>query len=134
MRPIRVAEVLAAVSLTTDLASGVPFEKGLRTCALAGAFGVALGLDEAERTALFHASLLRAVGCTSQASENAALFGNDMAFQAALKPMDVGDPDVFGAQLAGFGAWAGARRPAGTGPPLRRRRPRRGSARDPCGV
>jgi len=32
-----VAEVLAALSLTTDLASGVPFEKGLRTCAVATA-------------------------------------------------------------------------------------------------
>lgn len=33
MPTIRVAEVLAALSLTTDLASGVPFEKGLATCA-----------------------------------------------------------------------------------------------------
>jgi HD-GYP domain-containing protein (c-di-GMP phosphodiesterase class II) len=93
--------------LTTDLASGLPFEKGLRTCAIACAFGVAVGLDEAEQTALFQASLLRAVGCTSHASENAALFGDDTAFQAALKPMDPGDPVVFGAQLAGFGGWAG---------------------------
>lgn len=107
MRPIRVAEVLAALSLTTDLASGLPFEKGLRTCAVACAFGVSLGLDEPQQTALFQASLLRAVGCTSQASENAALFGNDIAFQAALKPMDPGDPVVFAAQLRDFGAWAG---------------------------
>jgi hypothetical protein len=107
VRPIRVAEVLAALSLTTDLASGLPFEKGLRTCAVACAFGVAVGLEEAEQTALFQASLLRAVGCTSHASENAALFGDDTAFQAALKPMDPGDPVVFGAQLAGFGWWAG---------------------------
>ena len=35
----RVAEVFAALSLTTDLATGVPFEKGLRTCLLATAFG-----------------------------------------------------------------------------------------------
>ena len=32
---IRVAEVFAALSLTTDLASGVPFEKGLQTCVVA---------------------------------------------------------------------------------------------------
>jgi hypothetical protein len=31
MARIRVAEVFAALSLTTDPASGVPFEKGLRT-------------------------------------------------------------------------------------------------------
>jgi len=41
---IRVVEVLAALSLTTDLASGVAFEKGLRTCAVAAAFGRDLGL------------------------------------------------------------------------------------------
>ena len=105
--PIRVAEVLAALSLTTDLASGLPFEKGLRTCAVATAFGVELGLGEAERAALFQASLLRAVGCTSRASENAALFGDDTAFQAALKAMDPGDPLVFARQLAEFGSWTG---------------------------
>ena len=43
------AEVLAAVSLTTDLASGVAFEKGLRTCAVATAFGRELGLPPDER-------------------------------------------------------------------------------------
>ena len=99
--------MLGALSLTTDLASGLPFEKGLRTCALASALGVAAGLREDEQTALFQASLLRAVGCTSNASENAALFGDDTAFQAALKPMDPADPVIFAVQLARFGEWAG---------------------------
>ena len=45
---IRVVEVLAALSLTTDLASGVAFEKGLRTCAVAAAFGRELGLPAEE--------------------------------------------------------------------------------------
>ena len=40
-------EVLAALSLTTDLASGVPFEKGLPTSAVATAFARSLGLDDA---------------------------------------------------------------------------------------
>ena len=37
---IRVVEVLAALSLTTDLASGSAFEKGLRTCLVAEFFAV----------------------------------------------------------------------------------------------
>ncbi|MGE3286006.1 MAG: HD domain-containing phosphohydrolase [Pseudonocardia sp.] len=111
MASIRVAEVFAALSLTTDLASGVPVEKGLRTCVVATAFATALGLDEADRTATFHASLLRAVGCTAHAPENAALFVDDTAFQAVLKRLDPGDPAVFGTQLAQFGAWAGAQAP-----------------------
>jgi HD-GYP domain-containing protein (c-di-GMP phosphodiesterase class II) len=106
---LRVAEVFAALSLTTDLASGVPVEKGLRTCVVATAFARGLGLDESGRATVFHASLLRSVGCTAVAPENAALFGDDMAFQAALKRLDPGDPDVFGAQLRTFGDWAPGR-------------------------
>jgi len=104
---IRVAEVLAALSLTTDLASGVPFEKGLATCAVSTAFAEVLGVATAERQAVFHTALLRAVGCTAYAPENAALFVDDTAFQSALKVIDPGDPAVFGAQMARFGAWAG---------------------------
>ena len=107
MPQIRVVEVLAALSLTTDLASGVPFEKGLRTCAVATAFGRELGLPDAELAVVFHAALLRAVGCTAHASENAEQFGDDIAFQAALKELDLGDPEMFAAQLARFGDWAG---------------------------
>ena len=76
---IRVAEVLAAVSLTTDLASGVAFEKGLRTCAVATAFGRELGLPPDELSVVFHAALVRAIGCTSHASENADDFEDDIA-------------------------------------------------------
>ena len=109
MGAVRVVEVLAAVSLTTDLAGGTPFEKGLRTCAVATEFGRRLGLHGTELATVHHTALLRAVGCTSHASENAAQFDDDIAFQHALKDLDPGDPDVFGAQLARFGDWAGER-------------------------
>src|SRR5687768_5665298 len=101
----RVAEVFAALSLTTDLATGVPFEKGLRTCALATAFGRQLALDDADLAAVFHVALLRSIGCTAHASENAALFGDDMAFEAAFSRLDPGAPGVLTGQLAGFGQW-----------------------------
>jgi hypothetical protein len=81
---IRVVEVLAALSLTTDLASGVSFEKGLRTCAVATAFGRELGLPRDELSVVFHTALVRAIGCTSHASENADAFEDDIAFQAWL--------------------------------------------------
>jgi len=44
--------------------------------------------------------------------KNAALFGDDTAFQAALKGLDPGDPAVFAGQLASFGDWAGAQQAA----------------------
>jgi HD-GYP domain-containing protein (c-di-GMP phosphodiesterase class II)/DNA-binding CsgD family transcriptional regulator len=100
---IRVAEVLAALSLTTDLGTGMPFEKGLRTCVLAMGFADALGLGAVERRAVFEAALLRSIGCTSHAPENAALFEDDTAFQHALHTLDAAQPDVFAAR---FGAWS----------------------------
>jgi HD-GYP domain-containing protein (c-di-GMP phosphodiesterase class II) len=104
---VRVVEVLAALSLTTDLASGLPFEKGLRTCAVAESLARLLGLPPEERRVVFQAALLRAVGCTAHASENAEQFVDDLAFQAQLKVLDVGDRAVLARQLEGFGGWAG---------------------------
>src|SRR3954469_3663060 len=109
MPRVRVTEVFAALSLTTDLATGLPFEKGLATCALATAFGSALGLDDADRSAVFCTALLRSIGCTAHASENAALFGDDTAFEASFSRLDPGDPAVLDTQLAAFGRWAPAR-------------------------
>ncbi|WP_454196120.1 HD domain-containing phosphohydrolase [Nocardia sp. Marseille-Q1738] len=103
---IRVTEVLAALSLTTDLATGAPFEKGLATCLIATALAEQIGLDEADRRTVFHAALLGAVGCTSRASENAASFADDIAFQRAYHVLDPGDTPIFAAQLAQFGSWA----------------------------
>src|SRR5689334_1832522 len=102
MAAVRVAEVLAAVSLTVDLAGGTPFEKGVRTCVVATAFARDLGLPETEVAVVHHTALVRSIGCTSHASENAEHFDDDIAFQSALKDLDPGDPVVFGAQLADF--------------------------------
>src|SRR5438445_247240 len=85
---IRLTEVLSAVSLTTDLGSGMPFEKGLQTCVAASAFAAALRLSADQRRAVFHAALLRAIGCTAHAPENAAMFGDDVRFKRALKELD----------------------------------------------
>ncbi|APA95831.1 HD domain-containing phosphohydrolase [Nocardia seriolae] len=106
MASIRVTEVLAALSLTTDLATGMPFEKGLAVCLVADAVAARLGLDEADRRVVFHAALLGAVGCTSRASENADAYVDDIAFQRAFHTLDPGDPAVFAAQLNTFGSWA----------------------------
>jgi HD-GYP domain-containing protein (c-di-GMP phosphodiesterase class II) len=105
---VRVVEVLAAVSLTTDLASGMPFEKGLQTCAVAASFARSLGLDRDASDVVFHTALLRSIGCTAHASENADEFGDDVRFQRALKELDVGDPVVFARQMGRFGDWAGS--------------------------
>jgi len=103
----RLVDVLAALSLTTDLATGFPFERGLRACLVADGLARALELDAPDHRAAFLASLLRAVGC-GHASENAALFGDDIAFERFLVTFDPGDGAVAGAQLAAFETVVGA--------------------------
>ncbi len=104
------AEVLAALSLMTDLGSGVPFEKGLRTCVTASALAQALDLDRDDLRAVYFAALLRSLGCTAHASVFAEMFDDDVAIQRELKTLDVGDPAMVSAQTARFAAWAGAER------------------------
>lgn len=106
MASIRVTEVLAALSLTTDLATGMPFEKGLAVCLVADAVAQQLGLDETDRRVVFHAALLGAVGCTSRATENAESFADDIAFQQVYHILDPGDSQVFSTQMNSFGQWA----------------------------
>ncbi|HEU5268042.1 MAG TPA: HD domain-containing phosphohydrolase [Jatrophihabitans sp.] len=109
MTAIRVAEVLAALSMTTDLATGAPLETGMAVCVLGSALADELDLAEPDRAVVFHATLLSAVGCTAYASENAHYFDDDAAFQSALRDLDPGDPGKFAAQLRAFGSWAPGR-------------------------
>src|SRR4051812_38905180 len=84
--------------------------EGLRTCAVADAFADAAALSLPDRRAIHLAALLRSVGCTSHAPENASMFGDDIAFEAALRVLDPGDPERFAAQMRTFGDWAGTER------------------------
>lgn len=110
MTVLRLAEFLSGAALATDLGAGLRYEKGLRTCLVATALAGAAGLAREERRTVHHTALLHALGCTSHASENAAMFGDDLAFQRAYKQLDLGDPVVLGLQLATFGDWAGPHR------------------------
>lgn len=107
---LRLAQVLAALSLTTDLGAGVPFEKGLRTCVIGSGLADALELELAERRVVYFAALLRSLGCTAHASTFADLFDDDVAIQRELKTLDLADPNEMSAQRARLASWAGAER------------------------
>ena len=84
----RLAELTIALSLATDLGMGQPMAQGLRTCRLALAAADHLGLDPADRSCVYYTALLRYVGCTSDASETAALAGgDDLAFFRDMAPV-----------------------------------------------
>ncbi len=107
---ISLAELLGALSLTTDLGAGVPFEKGLRTCVVASAIAETLELDRAARRAVYFAALLRSLGCTAHASAFAEMFDDDVAVQRELKTLDFDDPEAMSAQTARLATWAGTKR------------------------
>ncbi len=106
--PVRLTEILASLSLATDLATGSQPDKALRVCLAACTVGEALGLDDDELADLHQAALLRAIGCTAHAAENAELFDDDLAFQRDMHEVDLADPS----SLDHFGAWAGDERGA----------------------
>ncbi len=103
MTRVGLTEVLAALSLVTNLGSGFPPEQGLRVCLAGMAVGSQADVRDGELADLFQATLLLALGCTAFATENAGYFDDDLAFQRAMHGLDVTDP----ASLNSFGSWAG---------------------------
>jgi HD-GYP domain-containing protein (c-di-GMP phosphodiesterase class II) len=81
---LRLAELLAALSLATDLGMGQPLEHGLRTAIIAVRLAGRLGLDESERISVYYVSLLRFAGCTAEAHLDAEIFGDEIAARTEL--------------------------------------------------
>lgn len=73
---IRAAEVIAALSLATDLGIGLPLEHGLESTLCAMRLGELLGVDEATASQTYYGCLLFYVGCTTDAEVAAELFAD----------------------------------------------------------
>jgi HD-GYP domain-containing protein (c-di-GMP phosphodiesterase class II) len=81
---VRLAELSAAISLFTDIATGQPQEHALRTTVVAMRLADRLGWGRDDRVVGYYASLLRFLGCTATATETAQLGGgDDLAINAA---------------------------------------------------
>jgi putative nucleotidyltransferase with HDIG domain len=76
---VRLSEVLAALSHALDITEGQPRGHAERTCLISMRIARQLGLDDATRSSLFHAALLKDAGCSSNAAKVAALYGADDA-------------------------------------------------------
>lgn len=91
---VRLAELVASLSLATDLGMGQPMEHALRTCLLALRCGEALGLGAAQLTEVYWLALLRRIGCTSDAHQLGRIFGDDLAAHARVFTHDLDRPAV----------------------------------------
>lgn len=85
---LRLADLLSALSLATDLGVGAPLETSLRTCLLATTLAQALGLRGGELATVYYASLMRHLGCTAWAHEAAALAGDDLEMLRTFEGVD----------------------------------------------
>ena len=74
---LRLAELVAAISLATDLGMGQPMEKAIRSCLIALGLARRLGCDAPTLSDTYYLALLEHIGCTSHASEWAAYVGGD---------------------------------------------------------
>ena len=79
---IRLAELVAALSLGVDLGFGQPMEHVLRQCLIALRLAEHAGLADEDRSTVDYTGLLVNVGCHADAHEQAKWFGDDIALKA----------------------------------------------------
>lgn len=89
---IRLAELVAAFSLATDLGLGQPMEHLLRSWLIAARIGNRLGLEIDGRQRLYYVATLAWAGCVADTPEVARWFGDDIAFRR----------DSYGVDFAGL--------------------------------
>jgi HD-GYP domain-containing protein (c-di-GMP phosphodiesterase class II) len=108
---VRLAELVAALSLGVDLGFGQPMEHVLRQCLIALRLAERIGLDEQARAVVYYTALVVNVGCHTDAHEQAKWFGDDLALKS----------DKYVHQLGTLrGMAAGMRRLGAGNPPLYR--------------
>jgi HD-GYP domain-containing protein (c-di-GMP phosphodiesterase class II) len=89
---VRAAEVVAALSLATDLATGVPVEHGLHSALIATRLCEVLAVGPETTTQVYYSCLLYYIGCTATARTAAELFGDDNALTTYATPVRFGTP------------------------------------------
>jgi HD-GYP domain-containing protein (c-di-GMP phosphodiesterase class II) len=78
---VRLAELVAALSLGVDLGFGQPSEHILRQCLIALRLADRIDLDDQQRAAVYYTAMIVNVGCHSDAHEQAKWFGDDIALK-----------------------------------------------------
>ena len=113
MAELRLADLLAALSVTTDLAMGQTPQKAIRACVLGTEVARRMGLPEAEVVDVYYTTLLKHLGCTATSHEETVLFGPDelgMRRVAERTDFTVGTEAPGFLRLVGRGAGVGRAR------------------------
>jgi HD-GYP domain-containing protein (c-di-GMP phosphodiesterase class II) len=78
---VRVAELVASLSYAADLGLGQPMQHCMRQTVIASRLGTLAGASADQREATYHLGLLLSTFCHADAAEQAAWFGDDIAFK-----------------------------------------------------
>ena len=100
---VSLAELVAAFSLSTDLGLGQPMEHVLRSWVIAARLGEHIGLDAEDCSALYYVATLAWVGCVADTPELASWFGDDIAFRADSRQIDLAGLPMLGFMLRHVG-------------------------------
>ena len=90
---IRLAELMASLSIATDLGMGQPLEFAIQSCIVAMRLGEKLGLGEDELRAVYYQSLIRYIGCNAETRLLAAVFGDELALRKDIIHADMTSAD-----------------------------------------
>ncbi len=89
--PVRLAELMAALSLATDLGLGRPLERELAICLAALELADRLGCSPEERSDVYYVALLAHLGCTGAAADFASWAGGDeIRFLRGMQELGLG--------------------------------------------
>jgi HD-GYP domain-containing protein (c-di-GMP phosphodiesterase class II) len=105
---VRLAELLGSLSLAIDLGLGMPSEWMLKSALVSARLARAAGHDVTGQRTAYYLALVRYVGCTSNSTHAAVLFGDELG-QAELA---TADPDDGMGMLRLLGRTIGPGRPA----------------------
>jgi HD-GYP domain-containing protein (c-di-GMP phosphodiesterase class II) len=97
---LRLADLVAALSLGIDLGFGQPMEHVLRQCLIALRIAERLSVSESLRADVYYTALLVNVGCHSDAHEQAKWFGDDIKLKSHKYDVEFG---TVRAALTSFG-------------------------------
>jgi HD-GYP domain-containing protein (c-di-GMP phosphodiesterase class II) len=109
---LRLADLLAALSLTTDLAMGQPPEKAIRASVVATEIARHMGVPEPEGADVYYTTLLKHLGCTATSHEEVYLSGpDDLGMRVVAERTDVSRPRELFELMRTTGRGAGLARP-----------------------
>jgi HD-GYP domain-containing protein (c-di-GMP phosphodiesterase class II) len=101
---VRLAELVAALSLGIDLGFGQPMEHVVRQTRIALRMAECLGLEADQRSVVYYTALLTNVGCHTDAHEQAKWFGDDIELKGDKYRYGLRGPRAAAAGLRRLGA------------------------------